>query len=1058
MDPKKLEHLKTYLKHVRHAQKEYTKKEHFKDLLNRLYQDSPEILHILDKMSSGAEKAIFNIPREDRLHHGSADTLYNQVIIEFENNLNISLEHAKEQLAGYLLGEFNTGEGYNYTLIASDCISWRVFSIEVSSIEKLDGILEGDLELIEIENAAIDLNEKNIEDFYYWIDRFLFKKEKQRATLGRIEEAFGYQSHVFIESLRQLTNHFQEIKKFGEVQVSFEQWGKFLSIAYGSFEASERNFLIHTYLSVFSKMLAYSVVSNDQFIEENELKGIIDGSIFDRYNIKNFVDNDFYHWVKNERSFKALKKVFRLISQEISNFDFNKVDEDVLKGVYQELIDLDTRHALGEYYTPDWLCERILQEFDLKKGDRVLDPACGSGSFLRAMFHRFKELNPEMTVNELNDSIYGIDIHPLSVQIAKTTMLLAMGREVIESRLPIQINVILANTLRSPDGVETIFGKKFKMEIDRDTLELSSKILDDVKTFDKALDTCEELAEQTLIEKDISIEVFGNILENRLNNEGLNSQVVESFHKIYSSLKKAKKQGRDSIWKFIVENLYKPYFLMGKFDYVIGNPPWFTYSTIKNEKYQDLLSELAIKYDVKPSKVADFPHLEIATIFLAYCSNYFIKNNGKLAFVLPRSFFSASHHDKVRKGKATGFILTDCWDMHDVAPLFNVPSCVLFSKRTDKNPDYEKKGLSGILFEGKLPAHNCNLEIARKQLTEFKDKFYLRKQGKSSAFSTSTEKIIDRVNPYAKDFKQGATIVPRAFYFVELNQEAPPDFHDRIVSLKTQEAIKAYLKPPWDKFSVKDKIESRFLFRTALSKSILPFALFDPELIVLPATVEVNDAGEKSIALHDSKELMTMGYLNASRWMKNTENIWAICRTEKNKNISAEDYVNWQNKLTSQNLDAPYLVIYNASGKDANALVIKRNQLDLDFIADSKSYISFRSDLSEAYYLTAFLNSSIPNKLMKDFQSRGLFGARDVSKKILDVYFPKFDAGNEKHMRLAELSETAHEKANEYLLDNLPERDLSPRRLGNIRLKIKEHLTDELTAIDKIVEELILER
>ena len=115
---------------------------------------------------------------------------------------------------------------------------------------------------------------------------------------------------------------------------------------------------------------------------------------FNKYNIRNFIDNDFFHWVKTDRNFRNLKKAFRLIAQEISTFDFNDIDEDVLKGVYQELIDLDTRHALGEYYTPDWLCERVVNEFEFKENSKILDPACGSGSFLRAAVHRMKTLHP----------------------------------------------------------------------------------------------------------------------------------------------------------------------------------------------------------------------------------------------------------------------------------------------------------------------------------------------------------------------------------------------------------------------------------------------------------------------------------------------------------------------------------------------------------------------------------------------------------------------------------------------------------------------------------------
>jgi tRNA1(Val) A37 N6-methylase TrmN6 len=52
--------------------------------------------------------------------------------------------------------------------------------------------------------------------------------------------------------------------------------------------------------------------------------------------------------------------------------------------------------------------------------------------------------------------------------------------------------------------------------------------------------------------------------------------------------------------------------LSQKFDYIIGNPPWFKYGSIKNESYQNLLNELAKEYDVKPAAVKNFTHLELA--------------------------------------------------------------------------------------------------------------------------------------------------------------------------------------------------------------------------------------------------------------------------------------------------------------------------------------------------------------------------------------------------------------------------------------------------------------
>src|SRR5665647_1205292 len=101
-------------------------------------------------------------------------------------------------------------------------------------------------------------------------------------------------------------------------------------------------------------------------------------------------------------------------------------------------------------------------------------------------------------------------------------------------------------------------------------------------------------------------------------------------------------------------------------------------------------------------------------------------------------------------------------------------------------------------------------------------------------------------------------------------------------------------------------------------------------------TIENDDSGLKKIKLHTAAELRNEGYLLASRWFSNVENIWGIHRTEKNENFTAIDYLNWQNKLTNQNLNAPYLVLYNSSGKDANSVVVKRTDMGLEFFADYK--------------------------------------------------------------------------------------------------------------------------
>ncbi len=77
---------------------------------------------------------------------------------------------------------------------------------------------------------------------------------------------------------------------------------------------------------------------------------------------------------------------------------------DLLKSLHHSLFPRAIRHHLGEYYTPDWLAEHLLDqlEFDGRTPGRLLDPACGSGTFLMAAIRRIRRAflrNPAATAD-----------------------------------------------------------------------------------------------------------------------------------------------------------------------------------------------------------------------------------------------------------------------------------------------------------------------------------------------------------------------------------------------------------------------------------------------------------------------------------------------------------------------------------------------------------------------------------------------------------------------------------------------------------------------------------
>ena len=1064
------------------ANNESVRRERTAGLLRDLFGHDSGARKVLDAMEDGAELAL-KIPLPTRVKTGFADTQYGRTIIEYKGDLAADLSAAERQLREYVAANWKAGQPYRFKLIATDGVAWRTYEPHGERLTAAAAGVTHDRALTPdavelVARDGFDLAADNGGDFYYFLDQHLFRLEPTPPTLEAVEREFGETGPSFITALAALRKHYAAVKDDPELQTALGEWRRFLSIAYGRFERGPEMFLVHTYLSAFSKILAYEVLTHDDRIDDDELRGILTGGIFDGLNVRGFIDRDFFAWVAREPHLKALTPAFREVAAAVGRFDFTHVSEDVLKGVYQELIDLDTRHALGEYYTPDWLCHRVLAEFTPAADAKFLDPACGSGSFLRAAVARLRELHPDLGPHELAAQVVGIDIHPLSVQIAKTTMLIALGQSVRDDRRPVELRVYLANTLRTPEGtVGEMFGNSFKVRVGGKTLTLSETLLNSARVFDAGLRAAEELAELTRGRgddpghPDPGPNALANAVKQAIGT-GLSPGQADDFHRLYGAFRETMEAGRDGIWRFIVQNLLRPFLLKGRFDYVVGNPPWLTYSDVAVAGYQDELTALAAKYKVLPSKANNRTHLEIATIFQAHAASTFLKprkeGGGEMALVLPRSFLSADHHRETRDGTARGFKITGVWDLDDVSPLFRVPSCVL---RASNNPggrmlntkpsrQPNKSGTPGYRVSGKLRGHNQTWEQAGERLTFEPATWYVGTLGTRTAFTRRRPgKAAGGGNPYKPLFRQGATIVPRNAYFVHVTQEVP-DLDDRSVPIETEPVQAKQAKAPWKGATFRGRVHSDLLFRTALSNSLLPFALVDPALVVLPAARIarggglVTDGGvAESVRLLSPADLRAAGRLDAARWFAELEVYWERHKTQRSKAMSFLDRLDYSKGLTKQTAPGRFLVLYNSSAKDANAAVFERGTLDRPFIVESKAYWFATESRAEADYLAAFLNADEPNAVMKDYQSRGLFGARDVHKTILDVPLPAFDRTDADHAALAELGAACAAKAAAWVAaGGMAD---AGGRVGTARSKLRKHLAAELGEIDRALRRLV---
>jgi len=103
---------------------------------------------------------------------------------------------------------------------------------------------------------------------------------------------------------------------------------------------------------------------------------------------------------------------------EFEKYDLTSFDSDIIGRIYEHLIPSTERHNLGQYYTPPVIVELITDLCIKNANDTILDPACGSGSFLVKAYRKIKELNPHKSHQDILNQIYGIDINQFPAHLS----------------------------------------------------------------------------------------------------------------------------------------------------------------------------------------------------------------------------------------------------------------------------------------------------------------------------------------------------------------------------------------------------------------------------------------------------------------------------------------------------------------------------------------------------------------------------------------------------------------------------------------------------------------
>ena len=603
------------------------------------------VLDVLDQLlglsySQGARAEVYLEPGG-----GRADVLVQEdVVIEVKRNLSDERIDAETQLRTYFTARRTLNVG-----VATDGIRW-LFYVKSRGVPRLYHEFE----------LPADSPDTHLKDLILVSLQAFRRKTPPPVDARQLCDTLKLGTPTFRLSTELLTEGSARANRF---RVERRAWIAEFKSVYPGFDdlcttlgegnldtGYSRLYIRHTYLVVIAKLLASMRIFDEaqlyQMIDHNPGE-VLDGTVLLRNGVRVADKDDYFSWVREPSD--ELKTFVKELFHSLERYDFSAVDEDVFRLLYEEVIDADTRHRIGEFFTPKWLAQFIVEKAVTDGQYVVLDPACGSGTFLVEAIRRrasLREKAGSLTSNDLQDLVeqtWGFDINPLAVLLSRVNIYLVVSRIAHRNRLP---PIPSFNPhIQTADSLSRIRSSRHRTLLAHGTgyyLTMAQQMVPvppSVTSLDEAIRVGASLSKvcESYVSKRGEGQSHKQALDSAL--ELAPNAYRPALKEIVNALRDELDDG-DGIWGLVYRNKVVPLF-SGLFDCVVGNPPWLVYREM-DSGMKAVTDYVLTTYDIKPpSKVKTSFDLAIA---FTLASATYLKEGGRLGFVLPRSLVSGLQH------------------------------------------------------------------------------------------------------------------------------------------------------------------------------------------------------------------------------------------------------------------------------------------------------------------------------------------------------------------------------------------------------------------------------
>ena len=496
-----------------------------------------------------------------------------------------------------------------------------------------------------------------------------------------------YQENAELETIRVKRRLWYDLLRtaLGEIAyttegMSAESQARLAAVGVGAEEMDDL-FVRHTYLGAVIGMVVQASFGIDiRRLAATDPADLLQGrELHSATGLQGVLESDFFAW-PNEVGGNPL---LQTLARRVARFDWADAPPDTAATLYETIIPPEERRQLGEYYTPTWLVRAMIRELvDDPLNQRVLDPACGSGTFVaEAVSHfiaaaRAANWNPGKVLNRLREAVTGIDVHPVAVHLARAAWTLAARPAIDAARdarhyASLSIPVYLGDALQLRYRTGDLFSEKEvtirTMDDENTELIFPVSLVERAENFDALMGDVSAYIEQG---DDPSLALDDNHVNDPAERQTIGNAIA--------AMQRLHDRGRDHIWAYYTRNMVRPVALSrSKVDVVIGNPPWINYNQTADILRDELQSLSRNRYGIwAGGRYAT--HQDVAGLFFARSVDLYLEDGGVIGFVLPHSALQAGQYSKWRSGRwragksgpsvQVDFTLKPAWDLEQLKP------------------------------------------------------------------------------------------------------------------------------------------------------------------------------------------------------------------------------------------------------------------------------------------------------------------------------------------------------------------------------------------------------